>query len=66
VEILAASPYVGQGQPRMQHTVLRRTAAGGWVVRRRHVPLGQGAGRGRIADARIQRATANLLTAMTE
>ena len=65
-EILAASPYVGQGRPRMQHTVLRRTPAGGWVFDGGTFHWAKGLAAAGVADSRIQRATANLLAAMTE
>jgi hypothetical protein len=64
VEILAASPYVGQGQPRTQHTVLHRTAAGGWVFDGGTFHWAKGLSAPGIADSRIQRATANLLERM--
>ncbi len=64
VEILAASPYIGQGQPRMQHTVLHRTSAGGWVFDGGTFHWAKGLSAAGIADSRIQQATANLLAAM--
>jgi hypothetical protein len=65
VEILAASPYTGQGQLRMQHTVLHRTPAGGWVFDGGTFHWSKGLSAAGIADSRIQQATANLLDAMT-
>lgn len=64
VEILAASPYTGQGQPRMQHTVVHRTPAGGLVFDGGTFHWAKGLSAHGIADSRIQRATANLLARM--
>ncbi len=66
VEILAASPYTGQGRPRIQHTVLHRTPAGGWVFDGGTFHWAKGLSAPGIADSRIQRATANLLRRMLE
>lgn len=65
IEFLAASPYTGRGRPQVQHTVLRRTEAGGWVFLGGTFNWAKGLAAPGVADSRIQRATANLLAAMT-
>lgn len=65
VEVVAASPYVGHGQRRMQHSVIRRTPAGGLVFDGGTFHWAKGLSAHGIADSRIQRATANLLDRMT-
>jgi hypothetical protein len=65
VEYLAASPYTGRGQRQIQHTLLRRTEAGGWFFLGGTFNWAKALAAPGIADRRIQQATANLLDAMS-